>query len=261
MCKNKSKLAKVGDVFTNNRGHDATITSYKNTDEVRIKFINTGYSAYYSVKNIVCGRFKDKLEPIVKGVGFVGDGIYTYTKDTKAYDIWSGMLSRCYCKKYQEKKPTYKGCRVAPEWHNFQIFAKWFYEHYKEGYHLDKDILFQGNKTYSRSTCVFVPLEINSLYTASDAMRGLYPQGVSEVSGSSTYTARLSVSNVRKRLGNFKTPEEAYYVYKQAKELWVKEVANRHYISGNITQRTKDAMFKYKLPMLEADSYNNEVSV
>lgn len=28
-------------------------------------------------------------------------------------------------------------------------------------FHLDKDIIFQGNKEYSPQTCVFVPMEIN----------------------------------------------------------------------------------------------------
>ena len=34
------------------------------------------------------------------------------------------MLERFHDSKYQEKRPTYIGCSVAEEWHNFQIFAE-----------------------------------------------------------------------------------------------------------------------------------------
>ena len=33
--------------------------------------------------------------------------------------------------------------------------------HYREDWHLDKDLLFKGNKVYSPETCVFIPREIN----------------------------------------------------------------------------------------------------
>lgn len=66
------------------------------------------------------------------------------------------MLERCYSQTYQEKFPAYKGCSVVEDWHNFQIFAKWFDENYVEGYHIDKDIKIDGNRVYGPDTCMFV---------------------------------------------------------------------------------------------------------
>ena len=44
---------------------------------------------------------------------------------------------------------------------------------------LDKDLLFVGNKTYSETTCVFVPNEINLFFNNHGNARGEYPLGVS----------------------------------------------------------------------------------
>lgn len=49
-------------------------------------------------------------------------------------------------------------------WKYLSNFKKWYDEHYVEGWHLDKDILMQGNKFYSPETCCFVPFEINVLF-------------------------------------------------------------------------------------------------
>ena len=96
------------------------------------------------------------------GVGVTGQGEYSHLvrkingKHTKVYSVWHDMLGRCYNKKYQEKKPTYIGCTVCEEWHNFQNFAKWYEENYyevnNEEMALDKDILIKGNKIYSPQT-------------------------------------------------------------------------------------------------------------
>jgi len=71
---------------------------------------------------------------------------------------WENMKQRCYSEIYQKQYPTYKGCYVCDEWLNdYETFKKWFYEHYKESFVLDKDILFEGNKIYSPETCCFCP--------------------------------------------------------------------------------------------------------
>ena len=78
------------------------------------------------------------------------------------------MLERCYSQKTQEKHTTYKECSVSEEWYNFQNFAEWMDKNYNyetmQKWHLDKDILFKGNKIYSPERCAFVPQEINVLF-------------------------------------------------------------------------------------------------
>lgn len=78
------------------------------------------------------------------------------------YRAWTSMLERCYSTKYQEKRPTYKGCSVSDEWLTFSNFRKWMEKQDWEGKQLDKDILFEGNKIYSAETCVFVTRDVNS---------------------------------------------------------------------------------------------------
>lgn len=85
-------------------------------------------------------------------------------KDMQFYTIWKAMLQRCYDNRLKEKLPTYQECYVCEEWKYLSNFKKWYDEHYVEGWHLDKDILMQGNKFYSPETCCFVPFEINVLF-------------------------------------------------------------------------------------------------
>lgn len=76
------------------------------------------------------------------------------------------MLRRCYSEDNLKRSPTYRGCFVATEWHNFQIFCEWYLNNYpKDGkkYQLDKDILFEGNKEYSPEKCMFVTHRDNAV--------------------------------------------------------------------------------------------------
>jgi len=153
------------------------------------------------------------------------------------------MLERCYCKKYHTKKPTYIGCSVAEEWHSFQNFAQWFYENSTESFELDKDILIKGNRVYSSKTCCFVPAEINVLFTKI-SRRGNYPVGVS-LHKEGKFQASMSVSNKQIYLGLYTTPEEAFEIYKEAKEEYIKKFADKW--EGQITEDVYNALYKYKV--------------
>ncbi len=99
---------------------------------------------------------KDLYLPSVRGVGFIGEGVYRASisgVETEAYKSWARMLTRCYS---AYTHPAYAGCTVCEEWHNFQNFAKWHEDNYIKGYHLDKDTKVVGNKMYSPDTCQFI---------------------------------------------------------------------------------------------------------
>jgi hypothetical protein len=108
-------------------------------------------------------------------------------KNVKEYELWRQMLNRCYGEKYQDIQPTYKGCNVSDNFLNYAYFYDWCQQQigFKSidekgrSWHLDKDILFTGNKIYSEDTCVFVPREINNFFTDRGNDRGDYPVGVS----------------------------------------------------------------------------------
>lgn len=162
---------------------------------------------------------------------------------SKAYREWYNMIARCYNKNRQE---TYKDCKVCNEWHLFSNFKRWFDEHYVEGWHLDKDILVKGNKVYSPQTCCFVPQAINSLITNRRNYRGKYLIGVTRsTSNKELFKVSISKQNRREFVGLYKTEEEAFNAYKNAKEEYIKEVANKW--KDLIESKVYKALISYKV--------------
>ena len=174
------KYTYEGKVYRSNNYGDFKIIEYVNAKKVKVRFIETGYEKYSDLVSILSGGIRDILRPNVYGVGYIGEGKYKSCcngKDTKVYSVWAGMLERCYRSKVLERKPRYKGCTVAEEWHNFQRFAEWFEEHYIEGYQLDKDIRVEGNKIYSSDTCMFVSNQENSEAASAKHYKAVNPEG------------------------------------------------------------------------------------
>lgn len=93
------------------------------------------------------------------------------------YRTWHNMLTRCYDAKRLAKFPTYSGCSVSTEWLSFSAFRAWMIERQWEGRHLDKDILFHGNKVYGPDACVLVTGELNNFMTDHGSARGEWPIG------------------------------------------------------------------------------------
>lgn len=105
---------------------------------------------------------------------------------------WKNMMGRCYSKAYRGRCPTYTGCAVSDEWLRFSSFRNWMESQDWDGKHLDKDILFPGNKIYSPSTCVFVSREVNLFLSNCLYARGKYPVGVVRRKDCSRFQARCS---------------------------------------------------------------------
>lgn len=105
---------------------------------------------------------------LVHGVG-VNDADYVVYKtiDNKRvicpfYSKWRDMITRCYSKKYQDRKPTYSRCTVCEEWLLFSSFKGWMKSKAWEGKCLDKDLLAPNNKMYSPENCVFISNNLNT---------------------------------------------------------------------------------------------------
>lgn len=139
----------------------------------------------------------------------------------KFYSVWYDMLTRCYCPKYQERQPTYKGVTVCEDWHKLSVFKKWFNENYVEGYCLDKDLKVKGNKIYSAETCVFVPQPLNNLLLEKPALNRKLPVGVEFHKQSKKFKAKLSNKGKTTHIGLFNTPEEAHKAYLETKHKYV----------------------------------------
>lgn len=128
------------------------------------------------------------------------------------YRAWTGMLKRCYSTKYQERQPTYKGCNVAEEWLRFSSFRRWMEVQEWEGLQLDKDILFKGNKVYSKEKCVFVTSTVNTFTLDCGAARGEWLIGVywNKRFGKFMSRCRNPFTKKREHLGYFTCEEEAH---------------------------------------------------
>jgi len=212
----------IGEVHTTNTGltckvieggsktHYCTIQIKEWVKEVR----------YNAVKG---GRVKYPYQPNVYNVGYVGEGEYpkyVNNRNTKAYKLWNGMLQRCYDEKYHEKKPTYKSVAVCEEWHNFQVFAKWFHEesNYQEGWHLDKDLLSFELKTYSPTTCVFIPSALNSFLTNVKLNNTSGYTGVHFNSAKNKWEASINSNGNQRYIGAYKSKQTAALMYRLARK-------------------------------------------
>lgn len=166
----------------------------------------------------------------------------------KTYSTWRGMLRRCYDVEILDRHPTYNNCHVFDDWKFFSRFKEWYDTYYVEGWHLDKDILFKGNKIYSPTTCCFVPQEINKLFTKRQLDRGKFPIGVTQ-KGGHQYFSSISIDGIVTSLGGFNTIEDAFRAYKVAKEAYIKEVADRW--KDKIEKRLYEALYNYKVEITD----------
>lgn len=232
-----SRKSFEGRVFSSKSYGEYRVVSYNNFKNIVVEFLTTGFTTTCSRKEVLSGTIKDVLLPSIYGVGFFGVGKYASReakgKNTRCYDSWRGMLRRCYSENSLKIRPSYRGCTVDVNWHNYQNFADWYYSKCAlgdEAIEVDKDILVKGNKIYGEQYCSIVPTQINSLFTgAGRSHRGNHPIGVYFKKSIGKFTAQLHRGgNYQEFLGDFNTPEEAFKVYKEKKEIYIKYLANKY---------------------------------
>ncbi len=185
------------------------------------------------------------------GINDCNLNVFNSGKTELFYDCWSGVICRGYSNKWKSKHPTYEGVSVCKEWLMLSNFKRWFDENYNpetmQGWHLDKDILVKGNKLYSPNTCCFVPQSINTLFALKTKQNKTSPIGVSKVK--EKYVARLSKYNKLIVIGTFDTLLQAFNAYKQAKEAYIKEVADEW--KDKIAPNVYEAMYNYKVEITD----------
>lgn len=160
---NKLSDVSVGTIHKSNHYGLFKVVEHISPQCVTVEFLDTGYRRITQNSHIRRGSVCDKLFRSYAGVGFIGAGEHKVngpnaSKD--AYIVWRAMINRCYDNKNAAyHNYGFKGAIVCDEWHNFQIFADWYYlNHPSDGnkYHVDKDIKYDGNMLYSPGTCLFV---------------------------------------------------------------------------------------------------------
>jgi hypothetical protein len=241
----------LGKSFDTKRFGKCSVVGYDSEESVIVMFHRPLGLVKTPVNKLKTGNIFNPYAPSVAGVGYLGVGAYSCTKNIHAYNLWNSLLKRVY----DGKRESYSNVRVCKSWHNFQNFASWcesqpFFntkDDNGKNYHLDKDILSpKDSKVYSPETCCFVPQEINKLVMQRDKSRGKYPVGVYYSKKDNRYTAQYSVGKSTARfIGNFMTPEEAFQAYKEAKELFIIEKAEDW--RGRIEDRVYLALLDYNI--------------
>lgn len=196
-----------------------------------------------------------KSSKMVCGTGIKGTNYPASVggKMLKEYNTWKSMLLRC-TSKYWQKYPTYLGVACSENFKSYSYFYEWCQEQvgFKntdssgECWHLDKDLLFKGNKLYSEDTCVFIPQRVNYLLNKHKIYRGEHPIGVCWHKTTCKFISYCrGVDGKRKHLGVFNTPQEAFLAYKTFKEALIKQVANEY--KNLIDPRAYQALVNYEV--------------
>lgn len=245
----KSLKYAVGSEFENSNGCKFRIIGKSQSGQgyFYIKFGN-GYIRKSHYNSIRENSAKNPFYPNWYNKGFMGVG--PYNSKHRSYRTWASLLSRCYAPEEKREKwtySTYYNCEVSYEWLNFQNFAEWYDANYVEGWQLDKDILKRGNKLYCPEFCTFVPHQINSTFTKANSIRGDFPIGVYYHKRDKVYRSEININDKVIRLGNFKSPDEAFFVYKEAKENHIKDLADQY--KDKLDKNVYNALINYEVRM------------
>ena len=218
----------LGEIRKNNKGTEMKIIRYNKSDDIDVMFLDEHSYVAQNVTylNFKRGQIKNPFDKSIYGIGYLGDGdnqTKINGKRVRAYNVWHEMIARCCEESRAFKYSAYYGiCTVCQEWLCYNTFADWYEKNKYEcegRLHLDKDILYPGNKVYSPYTCLLVPQYINVLFINKTNQRGL-PNGIIECKGG--YLAKYD----HKDLGIYNTVEEAYRIQTNKKKEEIIKIAN-----------------------------------
>lgn len=246
-----SKTDKLGETREMNCGEYCRVIKYRNARDIDVMFLKTKEIVKCEYNQFLKGRVKSHYVPTVRGFGITGTEVIRDCngKYLRSYVVWKHIINRCYNKDVQTKQPSYINCSICDEWRYYKNFKIWYNDNYytvnDEKMCIDKDILIKGNKIYSPQTCIFVPNDINVLFTNSRSARGVLPVGVSYYKRYDKYNANLRFNGKYKNLGYFETVEEAFKAYKDYKERYIKIVADKY--KGVIPTKLYEAMYMWEV--------------
>lgn len=151
---------------------------------------------------------------------------------------------------FQKVHPQYVG--TSNDFTSFQAFMNWAINQpgydcrdlKGEVFHIDKDILTKGNKSYSDVTCCFVPCEINILLTDCAKARGDNPLGVSFHRKSGLFRATCSTGGKQMTVGSFGDMYDAHRAWQNAKILAIQSAIGRYRDGPGFQQRVVDALMR-----------------
>lgn len=241
------KYMQIGDVW-------CECIEYVNSRNISVVFLDKYRAIAHGViySNFKKGTVKNPYYKSVSGVGYLGEGFRREDK-VEAYSIWQNMISRCYkTREDRRRNVSYLDCVVCEEWHNFQNFIRWYENALKkyqseENFCIDKDLINKNNKKYCPEFCCLLPNKVNIFLTTTKFKRGEYPIGVYYDDSSKKYRVQCCdpLKKRNRNLGRFDNIDDAFIKYKQTKELYAKELADRY--NGIIDDRAVNALINFKV--------------
>lgn len=180
---------------------------------------------------------------------------------TRAGVLWANIVNRCGSNSHSKSFPSYSNCING--FTDFNSFAQWcqlqpgYIEKENNGrfWSIDKDILVPYNKTYSETTCCFVPNELNNILTYRKS--GNLPLGVTLVRDSGKFRAKCSIGGIRQNLGTFDTKELAHRAWQEKKIEVIYKLISKH---SNVRKDVLIALDKHA-KMIENDISLNQESI
>lgn len=253
-----------GAQFKTNSSGVCTVIKYENAKNVYVMF-EDGTFVKASSGNLRAGGVKNPNKPTIFGVGIndfelvhghlSSERLGGKTVSDKKFLMWQAMLARSFSKYTKRLRPTYEGVSCTESWKTYSNFYKdvsnlrGFDKALEEGWVLDKDILFKGNKVYSPDVCCFVPPEINGCFTLRSLNRGNLPLGVGRNEYGLPYKARCGYDGKRILIGSYKTPEEAFEAYKVVKKKEILRLAEKW--KGEICDKVYEALLQWKIEITD----------
>lgn len=128
----KKKEERIGIEFTTNEEYQVIVIDYQDCMKVQVMFLDEHkHKMWTQWSNLKSGSLKNPFHRSVFGVGYLGtdeNGQIPKTREngkpTREYNLWNGMLERCYDEKCHKKYPTYKNCTVCQRWLCFANFLE-----------------------------------------------------------------------------------------------------------------------------------------
>lgn len=165
------------------------------------------------------------------------------------YELWTGILYRCYSNQFHKRQPTYRDCEIERDWLTFSVFKDWvlkqsLHDQWLKGegnLQLDKDILVEGNKNYTQETCVFIPKYVNTALAYSK--NGGLPMGVTKRSTRKGYEVGCNFEGKRKYLGTREDALSAHALWQEQKinnlQSVIEEYSKSEFFDGRVVEALK----------------------
>lgn len=250
---------RLGATNYNKQGCLMKVVKYEGSEKTTVEFQDQ-YKHRITTQwiNFQTGSLTNPYHPSVCGVGIVGNKCTMKVNGvaSKEYQVWHDMIHRCFGDKNKKRYSAYKTATCCKEWLLFENFVKWLrsqenFKAWKNGnrYCLDKDILIKGNQVYGPDTCCLVPDYVNILFVTARGNRGNLPIGVeyNKKCPNNPYRAIIYKNGKISRSVYYKTPEQAFRVYKESKEAQIQRVAQEEYNKGTISKKCYEAMMRWEV--------------